>query len=98
MFKFSSLSELTANFPNEQTCIQYLEIVRWRGKPVSPFDATSKVYKCKDNQYKCKNTGKIFNVRYGTMFHQVVSTVIEMVYGHLDIYDTLKRHIVRAVE
>lgn len=70
MFKFSSLSELTANFPNEQTCIQYLEIVRWRGKPVSPFDATSKVYKCKDNQYKCKNTGKIFNVRYGTMFHR----------------------------
>lgn len=70
MFKFNTLSELTARFPDEQTCTQYLEIVRWRGKPVSPFDATSKVYKCKDNQYKCKNTGKIFNARYGTMFHR----------------------------
>ena len=96
MFKFSSLSELTANFPNEQTCIQYLEIVRWRGKPVSPFDAASKVYKCKDNQYKCKNTGKIFKIWNNVP--QVVSTVIEMVYGHLDIYDAFKRHIVRAVE
>ena len=70
MFEFNSLSELTARFTDEQTCIHFLEDVIWHGKPVSPFDATSKVYKCKDNQYKCKNTGKIFNVRYGTMFHR----------------------------
>jgi transposase-like protein len=35
---------------------------------VSPFDETSKVYKCKDNKYRCKNTGKYFNVKTNTIF------------------------------
>jgi transposase-like protein len=36
--------------------------------PTSPLDPTSKVYKCKNNRYKCKNTGKYFNVKTGTIF------------------------------
>jgi transposase-like protein len=63
-----SVLELIKTFPNEQTCIEYLEQIRWDGNPVSPFDENSKVYKCKDNKYKCKNTGKYFNVRTNTMF------------------------------
>lgn len=70
MLTFKSLSELVARLPDEQTCIRYLEVIRWHGKPVSPFDTTSKVYKCKNNLYKCKNTGKYFNARYGTLFHR----------------------------
>lgn len=35
---------------------------------VSPFDESSKVYKCAGNKYKCKNTGKYFNVRTNTVF------------------------------
>lgn len=35
---------------------------------VSPFDPTSKVYKCKNGKYKCKNTGKYFTYRTGTFF------------------------------
>ena len=35
---------------------------------VSPFDETSKVYKCKNGKYKCKNTGKYFTYRTGTFF------------------------------
>lgn len=68
--KFNSLSALLRRFPNERSCIKYLEKVVWNGQPVSPFDPTSKVYKCKNHQYKCKNTGKIFNARYGTIFHR----------------------------
>ena len=41
---------------------------RWNDNVVSPYDATSKVYKCKNNQYKCKNTNKFFNVKTGTLF------------------------------
>lgn len=62
-FKFKSIRELINVFPDEQTCIDFLEGVIWDGNPVSPFDETSKVYKCKDNRYKCRNTGKYFNVR-----------------------------------
>ena len=68
--KFNSLTDLFKRFPDEQSCIRYLEWIVWKGHPVSPFDPTSKVYKCKNNQYKCKNTGKLFNVRYGTLFHR----------------------------
>lgn len=69
MFKeFNSLLELITVFPDEQTCIEYLEYVRWEGNVVSPYDPSSKVYKCKGNNYKCKNTGQYFNAKTGTMF------------------------------
>lgn len=63
-----SVFELTQIFSTEQICIDYLEVMKWSNAPISPFDETSKVYKCKNNQYRCKNTGKYFNVKTGTMF------------------------------
>lgn len=68
--EFNSLSDLMAAFPDEQTCIDYLEYKRWHGNVVSPYDETSKVYKCKGNNYKCKNTGLYFNVKTDTLFHR----------------------------
>jgi len=65
---FNSLLELFETFPDEQSCINHLEQLRWNGFVVSPFDPTSKVYKCKDNKYRCKNTGKYFNVKTNTLF------------------------------
>ncbi|WP_146203082.1 transposase [Mucilaginibacter oryzae] len=66
--EFKSVRELIKAFPDEQTCINHLEQLRWNGNVVSPFDATSKVYKCTGNKYKCRNTGKYFNVRTLTLF------------------------------
>lgn len=63
-----SVLDLIQAFPTEQTCIDHLEIIRWNGNVVSPFDATSKVWKCKGNKYQCKNTGKYFNVKTNTIF------------------------------
>lgn len=65
---FKSILELFEAFPDEQCCIDHLERLRWGGYVVSPFDSTSKVYKCKDNKYRCKNTGKYFNVKTNTLF------------------------------
>lgn len=66
--EFKSLFELQKAYPSEQICIDQLEALRWNGNVISPFDPTSKVYKCKDNKYKCKNTGKYFNVKTNTLF------------------------------
>lgn len=66
--KFKSVIELFEVFSTEQSCIDHLEQLRWNGDVVSPFDSTSKVYKCKDNKYRCKNTGKYFNVKTNTLF------------------------------
>lgn len=65
---FKSNIDLLKAFPDEQTCTNHLEQLRWNGDVVSPFDETSTVYKCKDNKYRCKNTGKYFNVKTNTIF------------------------------
>lgn len=66
--EFKSVLELIKAFPDEQSCINHLEKILWYNGIVSPFDPASKVYKCKDNKYRCKNTGKYFNVKTNSMF------------------------------
>ena len=66
--EYNSILELTQAFPDEKSCIEYLEVLRWNGHVVSPFDKDSTVYKCKGNKYHCKNTDKKFNVKTGTLF------------------------------
>ncbi|WP_195531774.1 IS1595 family transposase [Bacteroides finegoldii] len=60
--------EFRASFPDEESAIRYYEKIRWDGNIVSPFDPASKVYKCANGKYKCKNTGKYFTYRTGTFF------------------------------
>jgi transposase-like protein len=80
---FTSILDLLNSFPDEQTCIDHLEKLRWSGFVVSPFDPISKVYKCKGNKYRCKNTGKYFNVKTNTLFD---NTKIELKKWFLAIY------------
>jgi transposase-like protein len=80
---FKSIIELLNAFPDEQTCINHLTELRWNGNVISPFDSTSKVYICKDNKFRCKNTGKYFNVRTATLFD---NTKIELKKWFLAIY------------
>ena len=68
MKTYFTLLTLSENFPDEESCIRYFEKMRWDGKVVSPFDPTSKVYKCSNRKYKCKNTGRYFDVKTGTAF------------------------------
>lgn len=65
---FDTILDLINAFPDEQACIDCLEQIRWNGNVVSPFDNTSKVYKCAGNKYRCKNTAKYFNVKTQTLF------------------------------
>ncbi len=80
---FKSSIELMHTFSDKQKCIDYLESVIWNGNPVSPFDPSSKVYKCKDNRYRCKNTGKYFNVKTGAIFE---GTKIKLQYWFIAIW------------
>jgi transposase-like protein len=63
-----SILQLIQAFPDEQSCIDHLEQLRWNGNVVSPFDPSSKVYNCAGNKYKCKETGKYFNIKTNTIF------------------------------
>jgi len=66
--EFNNILELLEAFPDEQSCIDHLRRLRWSGNVVSPFDASSKVYKCANNRYRCKETGKYFNIKTQTLF------------------------------
>lgn len=66
--KFKSILDLQEAFPDDGKCMDYLGSLRWNGITVSPFDKDSKVYKCKGWNYRCKNTGKYFNAKFGTIF------------------------------
>ena len=66
--KFNSVLEFMNVFNTEKKCIRYLEKELWADGVVSPYDTTSKVYRRGDGNYRCKNTGKNFNVRVGTIF------------------------------
>lgn len=81
--KFNSLLDVINTFSDEQVCIDYLESRRWNGNVISPFDSLSKVYNCKGNKYKCKNTGKYFNVKTNTLFD---NTKIKLQKWFLAIY------------
>ncbi len=66
---FKCIEDLLKAFPTEKSCIDYLESkLGPKGVIISPFDSTSKVYRRGDGLFRCKNTGKNFNVRKGTMF------------------------------
>lgn len=80
---FKTLLDLVKTFPDEASCIAHLESILWPSGPVSPFDTTSKVYKCAGHRYKCKNTGKYFNVKVGTVFED---TKIPLVKWFMALY------------
>ncbi len=67
--EFLSRESLTATFPDEQSCVKHLQNLRWNNQVISPFDKNSKVYICKNDKYRCRNSGKYFNVRTNTIFH-----------------------------
>jgi response regulator RpfG family c-di-GMP phosphodiesterase len=66
---FKSVNEILETFKDEESCIMHLEALRWNPHVESPFDPASKVYKCRGYLYKCKNSGKYFNAKTGTLFH-----------------------------
>ena len=68
MGRIDGLLSFAHTFHSEESCIEYFEKLRWNGNVVSPFDKTSKVYRCKNHKYRCKNTGRYFDVKTGTVF------------------------------
>jgi transposase-like protein len=99
---FKSLYDLSLAFSTERKCVKYLELHRWKdGIPVSPYAPTSTVYNRGDGMYRCKNTGKNFNVRTGTLFESSKTplskwfTAIWLIPSHKKRYfirSTVQRH------
>ncbi len=67
-----NIMQVSRSFPNHETCIRYLEAVRWRGTPTCPHCESKSVARKRENKkvgrwncYDCKSS---FNVLSGTVF------------------------------
>jgi transposase-like protein len=72
--QITSLQDLAQRFPDEQSCRDHMESLRWSVVVVSPFNHTTNVYRSKDDPkgrkvYRCRATKKKFNVLTNTIFH-----------------------------
>src|SRR5208283_3915771 len=70
--KLNNLLDVVNRFPTEQSCREYLEQIRWNGKPVCPHcNYSEKVYRLNAGKlYKCGNPKcyKPFSIKIGTIF------------------------------
>ena len=69
----TSLLQIAKRFPDQQTCIQYLERLRFEGiGPYCPKCGSPNVLRKKDGtrigRWNCKGCGSSFNILSGTMF------------------------------
>lgn len=75
MATFHTLLQMMDTLHTEEDCRVYLENVHWNGKPICPHcgSISENHYKLTQNGefkglYKCRDCGKRFTVRQGTMF------------------------------
>ena len=70
-----NLIEVMERFPDQEACIEHLERLRWRGKPVCPHcESKDVVRKTEDGigrvgRYNCHDCNASFKVTCGTVFH-----------------------------
>src|SRR5688572_4505747 len=57
-------------FNTDANCIQYLERVRWQGKPTCPYCHVQKSTLVKDGRHHCNGCGVTYSVTVRTIFHR----------------------------
>ena len=66
---FNTLSELTARFPDEQTCVEHFRAIRWAHGAFCPYCGGTEVYNFSDGRtHKCKACRARFSIKVGTIF------------------------------
>lgn len=73
--EFKTFAQMLQALPDETSCRNYLEMIRWNGKPICPHCGSENKdhYKLKvsghfKGLYKCKDCRERFTVTVGTMF------------------------------
>ncbi len=69
--EFKNLMDVMERFPDNDSCLEYLEQARWGDTPVCPHCESDQIYRYKKRKiYKCKSCKKQFSVRKGTIFEE----------------------------
>jgi len=72
MKEYASLFDLMQAFPDERTCVEHLEKLRWpTGIVCASCGVVGEIYRLtRGFNYKCSACGKTFSVRKGTIFEE----------------------------
>lgn len=63
--------EIYRKFPTDQDCLDYLEKIRWKEKPICPYcQSRNQTGLPKENRYHCNNCNTSFSVTVRTIFHK----------------------------
>ncbi len=63
--------EVFERFPTQKSCFEYLEAVRWQGKPKCPYCQSLKQTPLKkEGRYHCNKCNVSYSVTVGTIFHK----------------------------
>jgi len=64
-----NIIEVFAKFPNQETCISYLEHIRWQNEPICPYCESKKNTKRKGTiRHQCNSCNSSYSVLVGTIF------------------------------
>jgi transposase-like protein len=67
--QFETLIQMMSAFPDEQTAIDHLTAIRWKGGAFCPLCGSAKVYHFSDKRtHKCGDCRKRFSIKVGTIF------------------------------
>jgi transposase-like protein len=67
--QFNSIIEMMEAFPDEQSCIDHLTAIRWRGGEYCPYCGSTELYHFSDKRtHKCKACKARFSIKVGTIF------------------------------
>ena len=70
-----NLIEVMERFPDQESCIDHLERIRWQNKPVCPHCGSVSIKRKKEDgvgrigRWHCKDCKASFKVTHGTVFH-----------------------------
>ena len=79
-----SMRQLLSMFPDESAAIQHLEAVRWKGATICPDCESDNIYTRKGGRagmHDCRDCGKHFSVRAGTVFERSHIPLNKWIYG-----------------
>ncbi len=68
--KTAVISDIYRLFPTKESCIRFIEGVRWKNKPVCPHCGSYRVsVMSRESRYHCNSCNVSFSVTVKTLFH-----------------------------
>lgn len=66
-----NIIQVYKQFPDQEACIRYLEVVRWHGKPACPYcKGQNATALAKEGRWHCNACNTSYSVTVGTIFHK----------------------------